>query len=107
MNALFSHYPHLAARLFDVPLLIHPAKLDAILYGLSHRLGVPYPEPQAYLPTSLRADGNAYRVQNGVALIDIFGILAHRSGGMNPDSSPILSYEAISDQVQHLFLIHI
>lgn len=101
MNALFSHYPHLAARLFDVPLLIHPAKLDAILYGLSHRLGVPYPEPQAYLPTSLRADGNAYRVQNGVALIDIFGILAHRSGGMNPDSSPILSYEAISDQVQH------
>jgi len=100
MNALFSHYPHLAARLFDVPLLIHPAKLDAILYGLSHRLGVAYPEPQAYLPTALRKDGNAYRVQNGVALIDIFGILAHRSGGMNPDSSPILSYEEISDQLQ-------
>lgn len=103
MNALFSHYPHLAARLFDVPLLIHPAKLDAIVYGLSQRLGVSYPEPQAYLPITARKEGESYRVQNGVALIDVFGILAHRGGGMNPDSSPILSYETISDQL-HLAL---
>lgn len=100
MNTIFSHYPHLAARLFDVPLLIHPAKLDAILHGLSHRLGVSYPEPQAYLPTTERKEGASYRIQDGVALIDVFGILAHRSAGMNPDSSPILSYEGIADQVQ-------
>ena len=99
MNALFSHYPHLAARLFDVPLLIHPAKLDAIVYGLSQRLGVSYPEPQAYLPVTVRKEGESYRVQHGIALIDVFGILAHRNGGMNPDSSPILSYETISDQL--------
>lgn len=100
MNTLFSHYPHLAARLFDVPLLIHPAKLDAILHGLSHRLGVSYPEPQAYLPTTARKESASYRIQDGVALIDVFGILAHRSAGLNPDSSPILSYEGIADQVQ-------
>jgi signal peptide peptidase SppA len=100
MNALFAHYPHLAARLFDVPLLIHPAKLDAILHGLSQRLGVDYPEPHAYLPLTSRKEGEAYRVKNGVALIDVFGILAHRSGGMNPDSSAIQSYEAVADQLR-------
>ena len=100
MNALFAQYPHLAARLFDVPLLIHPAKLDAILHGLSQRLGVTYPEPHAYLPLTARKEGEAYRVNNGVALIDVFGILAHRSGGMNPDSSAIQSYEAVADQLR-------
>jgi signal peptide peptidase SppA len=100
MNVLFAQYPHLAARLFDVPLLIHPAKLDAILHGLSQRLGVAYPEPHAYLPLTARKDGEAYRVNNGVALIDVFGILAHRSGGMNPDSSAIQSYEAVADQLR-------
>ena len=27
-------YPHLAARLFNTPLLVHPQKLDAIIAGL-------------------------------------------------------------------------
>ncbi len=100
MNTLFSHYPHLAARLFDVPLLIHPAKLDMILHGLSQRLGISYPEPQAYLPALQRKEGARYRIQNGVALIDVMGILAHRSGNMNPDSSAIQSYERISEQLR-------
>ena len=33
-------YPHIAARLFNTPLLIHPGKLHAIVAGLSGRLGV-------------------------------------------------------------------
>ena len=31
-------YPHLAARLFNTPLLVHPGKLDAIIAGLGGRL---------------------------------------------------------------------
>jgi len=31
-------YPHIAARIFNTPLLIHPQKLDAIIAGLSERL---------------------------------------------------------------------
>ena len=31
-------YPHLAARVFNTPLLLHPAKLDAIIAGLGSRL---------------------------------------------------------------------
>ena len=31
-------YPHLAARLFNTPLFVHPQKLDAIIAGLGARL---------------------------------------------------------------------
>lgn len=29
--SFLSTYPHLAARIFNVPLLVHPQKLDAII----------------------------------------------------------------------------
>ena len=32
------HYPHLAARVFNTPLLVHPQKLDAIIAGIGPRL---------------------------------------------------------------------
>ena len=31
-------YPHLADRLFNTPLLLHPQKLDAIIAGMGQRL---------------------------------------------------------------------
>lgn len=96
---LFDRYSHISARLFDVPLMIHPVKLDAIIHGLSQRLGVSYPEPQAYLLSVDRKDSAPYRTERGVAMIDVFGVLAHRGGGMNPDSSSITSYESIARQL--------
>ena len=45
-------YPHLAGRLFGVPLLIHRPKLDVILSVMAPRLGLDGPLPQAALLSS-------------------------------------------------------
>jgi hypothetical protein len=31
-------FPHIAARIFNTPLLVHPQKLDAIIAGLGGRI---------------------------------------------------------------------
>lgn len=92
--------PHLASRIFNVPLLIHPAKLDAILHGLGPRFGLPdHPEPEAYLTPSAKREPGGYRVVNGVAVIDIFGVLAHRTR-IEADSSWIQGYNDIGRQLE-------
>ena len=45
-------YPHIAARLFNTPLLIHPGKLDAMLYGIRDRLGIDVATPAPGLYTT-------------------------------------------------------
>jgi signal peptide peptidase SppA len=91
------NYPYLASRLFNTPLMIHPGKLHAIVAGLSDRFGVVAP-PAAYAtPTGMREKGG-YRIQNGVAVLDIFGVLAHR-GGMQGDSSYIQGYDGLARQL--------
>ena len=85
-------YPHLAARLFNTPLLVHPQKLDAIIAGLGARLLVceiafdPVNSvSEALLPADMfstrrgtRSDGG-YMVTEGVAVISANGALVHRS----------------------------
>jgi len=101
------HYPHLAARVFNTPLLVHPAKLDAMLAGLGGRLlgadGAIHlsvnaaPSEGAELFTTARgayADAG-YRVVDGVAVVDVFGLLAHR-GRMEADSSYVLGYQDVA-----------
>lgn len=91
-------YPHIAARLFNTPLLLHPGKLDAIVAGLSGRLGIPV-APSAYVAEpSTPAQGGYLVLENGIAVIEIFGALAHR-GGLQADSSYILGYEWIAKQL--------
>jgi ClpP class serine protease len=97
--------PALLSRLFGTPLLILPSKADAIIAGLLPRFGLPgwdhdvigaYPNHPDLLVSSraeFRAPG--YRVDDGIAIIDIGGVLAHR-GGIQADSSYILGYEAIA-----------
>lgn len=98
-----SGYPHIAARLFNTPLMVHPQKLDAIIAGLGPRLGVAaesLPEPGAYevLPGERRAPG--YRVHNGIAVIDVFGALTHR-GRMEADSTYLLGYADVQRRLDH------
>lgn len=95
----FARYPHLAARIFNTPLLIHPEKLDAIVHGLAPRFGLDL-EPLAYDTQSVRREPAGYRVENGVALIDIFGVLTHRTTGLSPDSSVLQSYQDLSAQLK-------
>jgi signal peptide peptidase SppA len=106
-------YPHVASRIFNAPLLIHPLKLDAIISGLGTRLlGSPVvlqsPPPQsevdAIAPEMFstrrgeRSDAG-YRVVDGVAVIPVYGALAHRSK-LDADSNYILGYNEIAGKVE-------
>lgn len=95
-----NHYPLIASRLFNAPLMIHPGKLHAIVAGLSDRFGVvPPPAPQAYTtPTGIREKGGYRVLDNGVAVIDVFGILAHRTA-LQADSSYIQGYDGLARQL--------
>lgn len=109
-------YPHLAARVFNTPLLIHPQKLDAILAGLGPRLlGATAPlilQPGAdgaqLLPAELfstrkgmrASDERGYKVVDGVAVINISGPLLHRSRFDMADSSFMLGYNDIAADVE-------
>jgi len=92
-------YPHVAAKIFDVPLMIAPAKLDMIISGLSARFGLDSPKHEAYIINEQEnRDYQGYRVIRGVAIIDVVGILAHRVG-MSPDSTRIQGYEDLGNQL--------
>lgn len=91
-----NHLPHIASRLFNVPLMIHPGKLSAIIAGLAPRLGVELSGtlPDAYTVRAGQSGKGGYRVVDGIGVIDIFGALAHRTE-MQADSSYIMGYETI------------
>lgn len=100
-------YPHLAARVFNTPLLIHPAKLDAIIAGLGPRLlGVDA------LATDAAAQGadlfstrrgqraeRGYVITDGVAIIGASGALVHRTR-IDADSTRLLGYNDIAADVE-------
>lgn len=91
-------HPHLAARIFNTPLLIHPAKLDAIVHGLGPRFGLDaVPQPDAYLTPTPKREPGGYRIVDGVAVIDVFGVLAHRTR-MEADSSWVQGYDGLARQ---------
>jgi len=92
-----THLPHIAARLFDCPLLIHPGKLHAIVAALAPRFGIdsPIDLPDAYTTRFGMTAKGGYRVIDGIAVIDVFGLLAHR-GGLQADSSYVQGYDAIA-----------
>ena len=107
-------YPHLAARIFNTPLLIHPQKLDAIIAGLGGRLiGADTPlihvgTEAATLAADLfstkrgaRAENRGYQVKDGVAVILASGALVHRSR-LDADSSYLLGYNDLAADVEDL-----
>jgi signal peptide peptidase SppA len=93
--------PALFSRVFNTPLMIHPSKLDAIIAGIGPRWGIEAQSTNIIVSPemSLVANGGdrkpGYQVINGVAVIEVFGVLAHR-GGFQADSSYILGYEEVS-----------
>lgn len=95
------HYPHIAARLFNAPLLIHPGKLSAIVAGLAPRLGLEIagPLPDAYTTAPGQWSKGGYRAVDGIGVLDIFGVLAHRAT-MKADSSYVEGYEAIARRLE-------
>jgi signal peptide peptidase SppA len=116
-------YPHIAARIFNTPLLIHPQKLDAIVAGLGPRvLGV--------LQGNLRVDGDAdaiapadslapelfstrkgdrvkeagwpgYKNIDGVAVVSANGALVHKTAFDMDTSNLLLGYNDLTAAMEH------
>ena len=106
-------YPHLADRLFNTPLLLHPQKLDAIIAGLGRRLlgtdGLQIDaaaiSPRAALPAEMfttrkgERTERGYRVTEGVAVISAMGGLVHRTR-LEADSSLLIGYNDLAADME-------
>ncbi len=87
--------PHLAARLFGVPLAIHRPKLDVILSVLGSRVGfADLAAPVGYTPAA-RAPGPP---SGKIAIIPIHGTLVRRTSGLEAESG-LASYTGITAQL--------
>jgi len=110
-------YPHVAARIFDVPLLVENSKLVTILEALGPRLGfevsdqedssgarVDYQPPECHLQgmiqtsTEFEPKREGHYVGNGIAVIPVIGTLVQRSDWMT-SMSGMLSYGQIERMV--------
>lgn len=113
-------HARIAARAFNTPLLVEPTKAMAFLSGLGPRIlgrqvelmeGSDAADSSASLPARasilagnlterLRQHGDApYPVVDGIAVIEIAGVLIHR-GGWIGQSSGQTSYEGIAAQIE-------
>ena len=113
-------HARIAARAFNTPLLVEPSKALAFLSGLGPRILGQHVETvdsdgaldgAAYLPARasilagnlterLQQHGNTpYPVADGIAVIEIAGVLIHR-GGWIGQSSGQTSYEGIAAQIE-------
>lgn len=113
-------HARIAARAFNTALLVEPSKAMAFLSGLGPRIlgrrvemvdsgdgfenAVPLPARASILAggltESLRHHGDApYPVVDGIAVIEIAGVLIHR-GGWIGQSSGQTSYEGIAAQIE-------
>jgi len=107
------NYPFSAARVFNVPLAIHPSKGQVIAKVLASRFGISEVEfagsaplvvkPMAYDDwddgPSQQAAETPYDLEQGVAIIDVSGTLVQKSRNLRPYSG-MLGYNAI----RHNFL---
>ena len=87
--------PHLAARLYGVPLAIHRPKLEVILAVLGPRVGlVDLAAPTASTPPARAAPSQT----PGVAVIPIHGTLLRRTVGLEAESG-LTSYAGLAAQL--------
>lgn len=107
------NYPFAAARIFDVPLAIHPVKGQVIAKALAGRFGIADVEFAGEAPLIIKpmaydewddGESNAagetpYDLCQGVAVIDVSGTLVQKSSYLRPYSG-MLGYNAI----RHNFL---
>jgi signal peptide peptidase SppA len=97
------NYPHLAQRLFNVPLAITPGKVEVIMAALADRMGLAKllrPSGEVVMLADFDLTGEAeaqnrpYTVCEGVALISIEGTLVQKLGCLHPYSG-MTGYDGI------------
>lgn len=87
--------PHVTARLFGAPLLIHRPKLDVILAVLGSRVGLTdLAAPVGTTPP----DRATLSINSTIAVIPIHGTLVRRTVGLEAESG-LASYAAIAGQL--------
>ena len=87
--------PHLAARLYGVPLAIHRPKLDVILAVLGPRVGLAdLAAPAAFSPPARDAPAHPSKI----AVIPIHGTLVRRTVGLEAESG-LTSYAGLAAQL--------
>ena len=93
--------PHLAARLFGAPLLIHRPKLDVILSVLGSRVGLPDLSASTGFapPDRNAAQSDTSPGQSGIAVIPIYGTLVRRTQGLETQSG-LTSYAGIAQSLE-------
>jgi signal peptide peptidase SppA len=90
--------PHLAARLFGVPLAIHRPKLDVILAVLGPRVGLGDLAAAPGYTTPQRQSSATSGSPPGVAVIPIHGTLVRRTVGLEAESG-LTSYSGLAAQL--------
>lgn len=100
-------FAHLAQRLFNVPLAIHPRKAEIVMAALSERLGITHVvrlDGNAIMPMAFAGDEDfsasgrnprgGYDMFEGVALIQVQGTLVQKLGCLRPYSG-MTGYDGI------------
>lgn len=110
---MIDRFPHLAQRLFNRPLAIHPEKAEIIVAALAQRLGIAQiSRPQMMEEDDLPPAGVAgsfggpgatpprvgYEIVQGAAIITISGTLVHKLGTLRPYSG-MTGYDGIRQNV--------
>ena len=99
---------HLAERLLNTPLLLHPAKAEIILGVLAGRLGVDAdlldlttPDASRFIGSARRDSGRAAltRASGGVAIIPVLDSLVNRGAWLDSRSG-MTSYEGLAAQIR-------
>jgi len=94
-------FPHLAQRLFNVPLAILPGKAEVVMAALADRFGIAHlfraggerVALDAYDAGEPHID-RAYEVLGGIAIVPVQGTLVHRLGSLRPYSG-MTGYDGI------------
>lgn len=104
-------FAHLATRLFNTPIAIHPRKAEIAMGALAERLGIAsmarlgggavtplaFDDDDEYFSSPRRTRAAAdpgYDVLNGVAVLPVTGTLVHRLGSLRPYSG-MTGYDGI------------
>jgi signal peptide peptidase SppA len=90
--------PHLASRLYGMPLLIHRPKLDTILSVLGSRVEWPVANALATPDFQPKARDPTPGADSGIAVIPVYGTLVRRTVGLEA-ASGLTSYTALAQQL--------
>ena len=86
--------PHMAARIFGAPLLIHRPKLEVILAVLGPRIGL----SESGTPIPVPATRSPPTTDGGIAVLPIYGTLVRRAVGLEA-ASGLTSYQELATQL--------